>query len=559
MSTALISVSDKQQLVPFVKQLHAQQFDIISSGGTHQLLQKHQLPAQRISDLTHFPEIMDGRVKTLHPKIHGGILADRQKHQQELERHHIRPIDWVIVNLYPFQETIHNPDCDFKDAIEHIDIGGPTLIRAAAKNHQQVVVIVDPNDYDDLIQAYQAEQQISPDRRLELAQKAFQHIAEYDRCIADWISQQSSRSSTTYSTANDNSPLPQQIQLQFRQQQALRYGENPHQAAAFYVPSVSIHGHANTIAQAKLLQGKPLSYNNLMDADACWETLKQLTTPTKHHTTSPQHYCVIVKHATTCGAASADTLQEAYEKAFACDPNSAFGGIIAVNQRVHQCDAELILNQQFLEILIAPAFSDKALAVLQQKPNIRVLQTQALPVKSTPVKSTDDPIHVDADQQSAQHAFEIRQLNGGILYQQANTPALDQHAPNWRTVTQTQFTEQQLIDAQFAWNLVKRIKSNAIVFVKEGQSLGIGGGQTSRVFATQTAILKAAEAKLSLQGSVLASDAFFPFADSIEQAAQQQVAAIIQPGGSRRDAEVINAANQHGIAMIFTARRQFLH
>lgn len=522
MSQALISVSNKDKLVPFAKKLAEWEIEIISTGGTNNLLKESNLKTIAVSKVTNFPEVMDGRVKTLHHKIHAGILSRREKDAVTLAKYNIQLIDWVIVNLYPFSDVINRPEHDFDEAIENIDIGGPSMLRAAAKNHQYVIVIADPNDYEWIIDEYEKDQTISANSRLKLAQKAFQHCANYDKNIARWMLKHST-------SQQDN--LASYLQINYPLNKQLRYGENPHQQAAFYTDPKSATA---SMAHAKLLQGKELSYNNIVDADACLECLKQVGE-------GEDCCCVIVKHNSPCGVAVANSPLEAYQLAYQVDSSSAFGGVIATNHLLDKSTVEKILNTQFLEILIAPDFSADTLDILKYKPTIRVLKY--LPQQLT----------------IPENRMVIRQVNGGLLCQQADTPDLVTNLPAWQIVGKCGIDKQTIQDINFSWKLVKLVKSNAIVFAKNKQSLGIGGGQTSRVFATEIAVLKALKAGLSLNGSVMSSDAFLPFADVVNIAAENGIKAIIQPGGSIRDKEVIAAADKHNIAMLFTHTRHFYH
>ncbi|NEZ04852.1 bifunctional phosphoribosylaminoimidazolecarboxamide formyltransferase/IMP cyclohydrolase [Wenzhouxiangella sp. XN201] len=505
---ALLSVSDKSGLVPLGQALAQAGFGLLSTGGTARALEDAGLAVTAVSTLTGFPEIMGGRVKTLHPRIHGGILGRRESDTETMDEHGIERIDVVVVNLYPFAETVARPDCTFDEAIENIDIGGPAMLRAAAKNHRDVCVLCNPDDYPALIESLPA----LPDerQRRELASQAFAHTCAYDGQISQWLSAQDAESD-----------LPPRLNLALDAVQPLRYGENPHQAAGVY----RVRGANPTgLANCRPLQGKPLSYNNLLDADAAWSGVSSLgDTPA----------CVIVKHTNPCGAAQGSSVAEAYDKALACDPTSAFGGIIAVNREVDEELAER-LTQQFMEVLIAPAVSQEASKRLARKPNVRVL---------TPGSAAPQPL-------------ELRAIDGGWLVQQAD----DWHSlPDLEVVTERPPTEAELDDLRFAWAAVRMVRSNAIVYAKDRATVGIGAGQMSRVDSARFAALKAEAAGLSLDGAVMASDAFFPFADSIEAAAEHGIRAVIQPGGSKRDGEVIEACDKHGIAMVLTGRRHFRH
>lgn len=507
---ALISVYDKSSIIELAEALHLRGVEILSTGQTATLLKQHGLPVITVSEYTDFPELMDGRVKTLHPKIHGGILGRRDRDAQTMRQHGIQDIDLVIVNLYPFQQVINQPESTFEQIIENIDIGGPTLIRAAAKNHQWCTVLVDSQDYQPFIEELkQHDGAISEQTRLHLATKAFAHTAAYDSTIFHYL------------TKNSPIDFPSQFFLSYPLKQTLRYGENPHQAAAFYQhPQAPL----DSIAQATLLQGKPLSFNNILDSNNALECIKSFK----------QNACVIVKHANPCGVALDGDLLTAYHKAYACDPISAFGGIIAFNQEVNATLLEQIFAQQFVEVVIAPQFTPQSLTIAQQKPNCRLLQYHAA--------STVNQI------------IDIRSVNGGLLVQ---TP--DHAELTYQVVTHHQPNECQWQDLLFSWQVVKFVKSNAIVYAKNGQTLGIGAGQMSRVFSTEIAALKAKQSQLDLNQAVMASDAFFPFKDNIEKAYAYGIRAIIQPGGAQRDQEIIDCANQLGIAMLFTGKRHFCH
>lgn len=513
---ALISVSDKTGVVELGFALKRLGIEIISTGGSYKALTDAGVEATSVEDVTHFPEMMDGRVKTLHPAIHAGILARRTCDLAALNKQHIQPIDLVIVNLYPFAQTIAKPDCTFDQAIENIDVGGPTMIRAAAKNFNDVLVVVDPSDYNALIFLLENTKAISFEQRLALAHKAFEHTAHYDAVITRYFAENLSAPSPTPSPLNQFSPHTE-----------LRYGENPHQSASFYIEASA---PSDSLANAKTLQGKSLSFNNLMDADTALMCIKALT--------SQKPACVIVKHANPCGVATANTLKESYLKAFSCDPTSAFGGIIAFNQTVDEETAKTLLNKQFIEVIIAPDFSDDAQKCFAAKPAIRLLATG-------PFLDTQQPYQ------------DYKRLYGGLLVQTADTAMLDMN--QIQTVTQRLPNAQELNDLYFAWKVCKFVKSNAIVYVKDEQTVGIGAGQTSRIASAQIGILNANNNGFSTQGAVLASDAFFPFKDSIEAAAKAGITAIIQPGGSIRDKDVIEEADRHNIAMVFTSMRHFRH
>jgi phosphoribosylaminoimidazolecarboxamide formyltransferase/IMP cyclohydrolase len=514
---ALISVSDKTGMVEFARELSTRGVALLSTGGSGKALRAAGVAVTDVSDYTGFPEIMDGRVKTLHPKIHGALLGRRDVHEHvdAMHAHGIEPIDLLVVNLYPFRETIANPGCTLEEAIENIDIGGPAMVRAAAKNYPHVAVVTDPADYTRVLQEMQASgNAIGAALRFELARKAFSHTAEYDGAVSNYL--------TSLSSAGARAQFPARLNLQFDKAQDLRYGENPHQQAAFYVDRAAVPGALSALKQ---LQGKELSYNNIADADAAWECVKSFAGTA----------CVIVKHANPCGVALGASPLAAYQKAFATDPVSAFGGIIAFNCEVDAAAAQAV-SAQFLEVLIAPGYSAQALAVLKDKQNVRVLQ---VPLSS------------------GNNLYDLKRIGGGLLLQTPDDATVS--AAQTKLVSKRAPTAQQMDDLLFAFRVVKYVKSNAIVFVKDGQTLGIGAGQMSRVDSTRIAATKAEQAKLSLRDSVAASDAFFPFRDGLDRIAEAGASAVIQPGGSMRDAEVIAAADEHGIAMVFTGVRHFRH
>ena len=514
---ALLSVSDKTGIVEFARGLAGFGVALISTGGTAKLLQDAGLKVTEVADYTDFPEMLDGRVKTLHPKVHAGILARRDVpgHMDALKRAAIPALDLVAVNLYPFSAAAARPGCTLDEAIENIDIGGPALLRSAAKNHPHVAVVTDPADYGPLLKEMAvASGAVGAEMRFRLAQKAFSHTAQYDGAISNYL--------TAIDAAGARARFPQRLNLQFDLVQRLRYGENPHQEAAFYRDLQPAPGSLGTCRQ---LQGKELSYNNLADADAAWECVKSFDEPA----------CVIVKHANPCGAAVAGSLADAYRKAFATDPTSAFGGIIAFNRELDGGTAEA-LSRQFVEVVIAPAYAAVAGKALAQKANIRVLAVEAAP---------------------GVNALDLKRVGGGLLVQTPDTARIG--AGEIKVVTQAKPGEAQLTDLLFAWRVAAFVKSNAIVFCSGGATLGVGAGQMSRVDSARIAAIKAANAGLSLQGSVVASDAFFPFRDGVDAVAQSGAKAIIQPGGSLRDEEVIAAADEHGIAMVFTGQRHFRH
>ncbi|MDD4915834.1 MAG: bifunctional phosphoribosylaminoimidazolecarboxamide formyltransferase/IMP cyclohydrolase [Methylococcales bacterium] len=512
---ALISVSDKSGILEFCQHLNSLGIELLSTGGTARLLAEHHIPVTEVSDYTGFPEMMDGRVKTLHPKVHGGILGRRGVDDSIMDASGISPIDMVVVNLYPFEQTIARADCSLETAIENIDIGGPTMIRAAAKNHTDVAIIVDPCDYAAILTELQdSATSLSHATRFKLALKSFEHTARYDTAIAAYLSKIS------------ESGLPETLNLQFYRLQSMRYGENPHQAAAFYQEK---NPPVGSIAAARQLQGKALSYNNIADADAALECVKSFT---------EQPACVIVKHANPCGVAVADTILNAYNLAYATDPTSAFGGIIAFNRELDAETAVILLSRQFVEVIIAPAISAAAQAAAAKKPNVRLLECGYWTEISYP-------------------ALDYKRVAGGLLVQDRDIGRLT--AADIKVVSKRSPSDQELADLLFAWKVAKFVKSNAIVYCKNGQTLGIGAGQMSRVYSAKIAGLKAADEGLDITGSVMASDAFFPFRDSIDAAAAIGVTAVIQPGGSMRDEEVIAAADEHNLAMVLTGMRHFRH
>ncbi len=513
---ALISVSNKTGIVDFARALTQLDIEILSTGGTFRLLQQNQVPVVEVSDYTGFPEMMDGRVKTLHPKVHGGILGRRGTDDEVMAAHGIDAIDMVVVNLYPFEQTIAKPDCDLATAIENIDIGGPTMVRAAAKNHRDVAIVVNSGDYDTILQELRDDKgQLSAERRFELAVKAFEHTSAYDGAIANYLGQL---------TGNGTASFPATINLQFHKKQEMRYGENPHQNSAFYTEA-ELDGAS--IATAIQLQGKELSHNNIGDTDAALECVKQFAEPA----------CVIVKHANPCGVAIAESIEQAYLKAYSTDTESAFGGIIAFNRELDAATASAIVERQFVEVIIAPSIHEDALAVTAAKKNLRVLSTG----------SWGEP----------GASFDFKRVNGGLLVQDRDLGMVT--AADLKVVTERVPTEAEIRDLLFAWKVAKMVKSNAIVYARELQTIGVGAGQMSRVNSARIATIKAEQAGLAVAGSVMASDAFFPFRDGIDNAANAGINAVIEPGGSMRDDEVIAAANEHGIAMVFTGMRHFRH
>jgi phosphoribosylaminoimidazolecarboxamide formyltransferase / IMP cyclohydrolase len=514
---ALISVSDKTGVVEFARGLARFNVAIISTGGTAKQLKDAGLAVTEVAAHTGFPEMLDGRVKTLHPKVHAGILARRDNpgHMEALAASGIAAIDLVAVNLYPFSQTVARSDCTLDEAIENIDIGGPAMIRSAAKNHQYVAVVTDPADYAVILEEMSAANgAVGAETRFRLAQKAYSHTAAYDGAISNYL--------TALDTAGRRAGFSARLNLHFDLAQVLRYGENPHQNAAFYRDTRPVAGGLGNYVQ---LQGKELSYNNVADADAAWECVKTFT----------ESACVIVKHANPCGAATGAAPLEAYRKAFATDPTSAFGGIVAFNREIDATAAEAVAGQ-FVEVIIAPSVANKAMAVFAQKSTIRVLAV---------------PLAVGAN------PYEFKRIGGGLLVQTPDSANVNRD--ELRLVTRQPPGEQQMADLLFAWRVAKFVKSNAIVFCKGGQTLGVGAGQMSRVDSARIAAIKAGNAGLTLAGSVVASDAFFPFRDGVDVVAKAGAVAIVQPGGSLRDEEVIAAADEHGIAMVFTGLRHFRH
>jgi len=515
---ALISVSDKTGLIELAGSLDALGISLISTGGTARTLRDAGLQVTEVSEVTGFPEIMGGRVKTLHPRIHGGLLGRRGVDNKVMHEHGIEPIDLLVVNLYPFETITSAPDCSYEEAIENIDIGGPAMLRAAAKNQDHVTVVVDPGDYAELIQTLAERQGTSWNLRRRLAAKAFAHTARYDGLIANWLG--------THADSDQVEQFPPQLNLNYARRALLRYGENPHQGAALYLEA---HPPAGIVATSRVLAGKELSFNNIADADAALECVKAF-----HKTPA----CVIVKHANPCGVALGASAAEAYEHAYATDPVSAFGGIIAFNQPLDAATAGAILERQFVEVVIAPEVDNAALALFSKKPNVRVLAFGTF---------VDQPETV----------LDFKRIAGGLLVQEADRDTL--MMTDLKIVSQRVPDAGELHDLLFAWHVAMFVKSNAIVYARAGRTIGIGAGQMSRVISAKIAALKAAEAKLEVRGSVMASDAFFPFRDGIDAAAEAGIRAVIQPGGSMRDADVIAAADEHGMAMVFTGVRHFRH
>jgi phosphoribosylaminoimidazolecarboxamide formyltransferase/IMP cyclohydrolase len=523
---ALLSVSDKTGIVEFASQLHKQGVELLSTGGTAKLLAENGLPVIEASDYTGHPEIMDGRVKTLHPKIHGGILARRGIDEAVMAQNNIQPIDLVVVNLYPFAATVANDDCSLEDAIENIDIGGPTMVRAAAKNHNDVTIVVNAKDYGRVLAEMASNQgSVSKATRFDLAIAAFEHTAEYDGMIANYFGTMIEASECEDDCGHDHSEFPRTFNMQFTKQQDLRYGENSHQNAAFYVEN---NIQEASVATAKQLQGKELSFNNIADTDSALECVKEFTQPA----------CVIVKHANPCGVALGSTILEAYERAYQTDPTSAFGGIIAFNGELDAATAQAIVDRQFVEVIIAPKVSAAAVAVIAAKKNVRLLECGDWHGQLT-------------------EGYDFKRVNGGLLVQERDFGMVEQE--DLTVVSKRQPSAQELTDLMFCWKVAKYVKSNAIVYSKNNMTIGVGAGQMSRVYSAKIAGIKAADENLEVAGSVMASDAFFPFRDGIDAAAAAGITAVIQPGGSMRDQEVIDAADEHGIAMVFTGMRHFRH
>ncbi|TWI58366.1 phosphoribosylaminoimidazolecarboxamide formyltransferase/IMP cyclohydrolase [Pseudomonas duriflava] len=523
---ALISVSDKTGVVDFARELATLGVEILSTGGTYKLLCEHAVPAVEVADYTGFPEMMDGRVKTLHPKIHGGILGRRGTDDTVMNEHGIQPIDLVAVNLYPFEATVAKPDCDLPTAIENIDIGGPTMVRSAAKNHKDVAIVVNASDYKSVIKSLKTGG-LTYAQRFDLALKAFEHTAAYDGMIANYLGT-IDQAADTLSTQNRGS-FPRTFNSQFIKAQEMRYGENPHQSAAFYVEAKPQEA---SVATAVQLQGKELSFNNVADTDAALECVKSFAAPA----------CVIVKHANPCGVAVASEeeggIRKAYDQAYATDSESAFGGIIAFNRELDEETARAIVERQFVEVIIAPTVSVAAREVVAAKANVRLLESGAWTAERTA-------------------GWDFKRVNGGLLVQSRDIGMITES--DLKIVTQRAPSEQEIQDLLFAWKVAKFVKSNAIIYAKHCQTVGVGAGQMSRVNSARIAAIKAEHAGLAVQGAVMASDAFFPFRDGIDNAAKAGITAVIQPGGSMRDGEVIAAADEAGMAMVFTGMRHFRH
>jgi len=514
---ALVSVSDKTGIVEFCRGLASLDVELLSTGGTAKLLTEHGIDVMEVSDYTGFPEIMDGRVKTLHPRVHGALLGRPGTDDAVMKEHAIEPIGLVVVNLYPFEQTVQKPDCTLAEAIENIDIGGPTMLRSAAKNHAHVGVVVDAGDYEKILWELQGSNcSLSDKTRFYLAQKVFAHTANYDANVSNYLGSQDA--------GGKSRDYPLTYTTQFHWKQTLRYGENPHQSAAFYVQP---DPPAGTVASAKQIQGKELSYNNIADTDAALECVLAYS----------ETACVIVKHANPCGVAIADDIFTAYDHAYATDPTSAFGGIIAFNRVLDEKTARAIIDRQFVEVIIAPDIDEAARNALSEKTNIRIL---AAGKRQTPVRQIN-----------------MKRVSGGVLLQDNDTGRIT--ATDLKVVTRRKPSEKELDDMLFAWPVVKHVKSNAIVYAKDRRTIGIGAGQMSRVYSARIAAIKAEDEGLDIKGSVMASDAFFPFRDGIDSAAKAGITAVIQPGGSMRDEEVITAADEHGMAMVFTSIRHFLH
>jgi len=524
---ALLSVSDKTGIVDFARSLSEKGVELLSTGGTAKLLAADGIPVTEVSEYTGHPEIMDGRVKTLHPKVHGGILARRGIDEDVMDENNISAIDMVVVNLYPFANTVSYENCTLENAVENIDIGGPTMVRAAAKNHKDVTIVVNTSDYDRVIAEMNAnEDSLTFKTRFDLAIAAYEHTASYDGMIANYFGKMLPAYGDKESTPSfdDKAKFPRTFNSQFIKTQDLRYGENSHQDAAFYKEA---NPEEASISTATQLQGKALSYNNIADTDAALECVKEFIEPA----------CVIVKHANPCGVSIGDNILAAYEGAYKTDPTSAFGGIIAFNRELDADTAEAIVSRQFVEVIIAPTVSAEAAQIVAAKPNLRLLECGQWDTKTT--------------------GFDYKRVNGGLLVQDRDQGSVS--SDDLKVVTKRQPTADEMRDLQFCWKVAKYVKSNAIVYVKNSMTIGVGAGQMSRVYSAKVAGIKAADENLEVKGSVMASDAFFPFRDGLDAAAEAGITAVIQPGGSMRDDEVIAAADEHNIAMVFTGMRHFRH
>jgi len=525
---ALLSVSDKTGLIDLGRRLAARGIELLSTGGSAKALREAGIAVTDVSDVTGFPEIMDGRVKTLHPKVHGGLLGRRGTDDAVMTELGIAPIDLLVLNLYPFEQTVAKPDCTLEDAIENIDIGGPAMLRSAAKNWNDVGVLTSPEQYESALAEIEQHGGLSRTTRFKLAVAAFNNVASYDGAISDYLS--GLELNETQDAITGHATFPGQVNGRFVKLMDLRYGENPHQQAAFYR---DLYPAPGTLATFRQLQGKELSFNNIADADAAWECVRSFTKPA----------CVIVKHANPCGVAvSLDGISRAYDLAYQTDPTSAFGGIIAFNREVDGTTARAIVERQFVEVVLAPAYADEALKAFAKKGNVRVLAI---------------PLPADGDLVQVHPGNSSKRVGSGLLIQSADTGMID--ADDLKIVTRRAPTEAQIHDLIFAWKVAKFVKSNAIVYARDRQTIGIGAGQMSRVYSAKIAGIKAADEKLEVRGSVMASDAFFPFRDGIDAAAAAGISAVIQPGGSMRDSEVIAAADEHDMAMVFTGMRHFRH
>jgi phosphoribosylaminoimidazolecarboxamide formyltransferase/IMP cyclohydrolase len=514
---ALISVSDKTGIIELAQALQQHDVELLSTGGTARLIAEQGIAVTEISDYTGFPEMMAGRVKTLHPKVHGGILGRRGVDDAVMREHEIEAIDLVVINLYPFQQTVADPDCSLEDAIENIDIGGPAMVRAAAKNHASVTVVVDPDDYPQLLQEMAVENAVSDATRFSLAIKAYEHTAQYDGAIANYFGRM-----VNPETQGEAQGFSRTLNLQYQHAMSMRYGENPHQSAAFYVARDQLEP---SVSNASLIQGKALSFNNIADTDAALECVKQYSEPC----------CVIVKHANPCGVAVAANIEDAYQRAFSTDPESAFGGIVAFNRKLDAATAQAIIDRQFVEVIIAPGIDDAAIAAVASKENVRLLSC--------------------AQWQKSPARYDYKHVNGGVLVQQADQSLYQ----DLQVVSAIKPDATQMRDLVFAWQVAKFVKSNAIIYARDNMTIGVGAGQMSRINSARIAAIKAEQAGFDVAGSVMASDAFFPFRDGIDAAHEVGIRAVIQPGGSMRDDEVIAAADAHDMAMVFTSMRHFRH